>query len=127
MSTNGHALFILLVLLSGGIFAVVYIIFIYRVIVRAKIIGADLVKSALAYEQHPDKPSMRILIAGDSTRVSTTTTPRLLGQRTRRPIACGRRGARSSHSAISARTPAKALMRINGSAAKMVSDTACTL
>src|SRR3954453_17477104 len=52
------------------------------------------------------------------TRVSTTTTPRLLGQRVRGPIACPGRGASSSQSAIRARTPRKPPSRIAGSAAR---------
>ncbi len=60
---------------------------------RAKIIGADLVKSALAYEQHPDKPSMRILIAGDSTGVG-------IGAKVPRNTIAGRLGRDFPHADI---------------------------
>src|SRR5215470_4232896 len=57
-------------------------------------------------------------VTGERMRTSTTstaTTPRLFGQRQLRAIACGRRGVRTSHTAITANTPAKAARRTNGS------------
>lgn len=57
---------------------------------------------------------------GTSTRttsVFTATSARLLGQRTPRPIACGRPGARASHTAITTSTPRNTPKRNTGSAA----------
>src|SRR5262249_62314852 len=51
--------------------------------------------------------------------VSTTTTPRLLGQRTRRPIACLRRGPTNSQNALAAKTPPNAPRRVKGSLTNM--------
>ena len=47
-----------------------------------------------------------------TSSVSTTTTPRLLGQRQPRPIACFRRGPINSQAAMTTNTPAKAASRI---------------
>ena len=67
-------------------------------------------------------------VVGNSRRTSTvssTTTPRLLGQRTARPISCVRRGASTSQSAMTAKMPAKGARRMRLVAKKGINHVLC--
>src|SRR5262249_59510636 len=64
------------------------------------------------------RPTAVVGMTRRTKSVSTTTTPRLLGQRVSRPIACLRRGPIKFPNVIAAQTPPHAPRRLNGSQAK---------
>lgn len=58
------------------LFAVLgYGFYVWRTIARSIDISLGLIKVAKPYEQHPASPSMRILVAGDSTAVGVGSAP----------------------------------------------------
>ena len=67
-------------------------------------------------------PTAATGMSSRTSSASTTTIPRLLGQRAVRPTAHGRRGAKSSHSPMAAKTPAKAERRMTSSAVGVMAE-----
>src|SRR5262249_27319460 len=64
------------------------------------------------------RPTAVVGMTRRTKSVSTTTTPRLLGQRVSRPIACLRRGPNKSPNVIAAKTPPTSPRPTEGSPAK---------